>query len=176
MEDMNLQQLIGKLKTEDTSYANISKVMQIMYWIFIPLFAFSTVHSYLDSKNFDELIGGICFILSFLIFALFFRRYYKEYKYVDYSLPTLVMLKKAAYRYQPFQLRMLWILLAIVFMDIGLSIETGPDFSMVSTQLVFLGALTLAVFIGLLVYRIKYKPVRDHVLKLIAEIEGNSNK
>ena len=40
--------------------------------------------------------------------SFIFNKYHKEYNNVDYALPTLLMLKKAAYRYYPFRNETKW--------------------------------------------------------------------
>jgi len=164
--------LIVKLKTEDARYATLSRAIQIIYWIFIPLFFLITILEYTETKESDQLIGGALFILSFLIFAIFFGNYYKEYKYVDYSLPTIQMLKKAAYRYKPFQLKSLWVLLAIVLMDGGLTFKREFNETVLDVQIYFIGLMVVALIVGLIIWYFKYKPLRDEALKLIAELEG----
>jgi hypothetical protein len=171
-EKTNLEELVGKLKTEDSRYARISKAFQIVYWVFVPIYSFLAILSFIEDKNINLLIGGGCFVASFVIFALFFRNYYKEYNYVDYSLPTIQMLKKAAYRYKPFQLKPLWILFALLLMDAGLCFNSSLDFSIFHIQITFFGTMSLSVLIGLLVWFLKYKQLRDDALKLIAEMEG----
>jgi len=164
--------LIVKLKTEDARYATLSRAIQIIYWIFIPLFFLITLLEYTETKESDQLIGGALFIISFLIFAIFFGNYYKEYKYVDYSLPTIQMLKKAAYRYKPFQLKSLWVLLAIVLMDGGLTFKREFNETVLDVQIYFIGLMVVALIVGLIIWYFKYKPLRDEALKLIAELEG----
>lgn len=164
--------LIVKLKTEDARYATLSRAIQIIYWIFIPLFFLITILEYTETRESDQLIGGALFILSFLIFAIFFGNYYKEYKYVDYSLPTIQMLKKAAYRYKPFQLKALWVLLAIVLMDGGLTFKREFNETVLDVQIYFISLMVVAVIVGLIIWYFKYKPLRDEALKLISELEN----
>ncbi|MDY0279940.1 MAG: hypothetical protein RBR35_05190 [Salinivirgaceae bacterium] len=115
--NISLDQLVGNLRNEDHRYSRISRSFQIVYWSFIPLYTIVTILHYSETKEFNALIGGACFVASFVIFAIFFGKFHKEYKSVDYSLPTLTMLKAAAYRYKPFPLRTIWIFLAVLFMD-----------------------------------------------------------
>lgn len=170
-DNSNLSQLVSKLQVEDNRYARISKAFQIIYWVFIPIYALLTFLDYRESGQIAHLIGGVCFIMSFLVFALFFGVFYKEYKHVDYALPTIEMLKKAAFRYKPFQKKKLWILSAIFFMDAGLSFNQTADFSILEVQIYFLGIMAISVCIGLIIWYYKYKPLRDKALYLIKEIE-----
>lgn len=171
-ENNGLSHLVSKLKTEDSTYANISKVIQIMYWLFIPLFLIMSVLEYNKTGNTVELISGAGFLLGFLIFALLFGKYYNEYKYVDYSLPTVKMLRQAVHRYQPFQGRMVWVLLALVCIDIGLTFDKKGDAQIMETQIVFLGAVVFGLIVGLIIWNFKYKPLRDDAIRLLREIEG----
>lgn len=168
----NLQQLTGRLKKEDSNYARIIKAVQIFYWIFIPVFAVITIFEYSETRGLNTIVSGLFLMLAFLVIALTFRKYYKEYNYVDYSLPTLEMLKKAAYRYQPFQRRGLWVLLGLAFMDVGLTIDwLDQNTSVAHTQIFFGGSLFVGLVIGLVLWYIRYKPIRDKALALIKEIE-----
>ena len=173
IENNNLSQLVVKLKTKDSNYAKLSKAVQILYWFFIPLFVFISGMEYLETKKINVLVSGVCFILSFIVLALFFRKFYKEYKYVDYSLPTIQMLKKAVQRYQPFHGNSIWIVLGLVLMDIGLTFKwTGLGISITIVQAFFGGTILIGVIIGLIFWYFKYKPIRDEALQLIKEIEA----
>ncbi len=171
-EKFNLSQFVGKLKTEDIRYAKLSKGLQTVYWVLIPVYLLLAILTFIETKEIFQLVGYLCFIISFVIFALFFRKYYKEYNYVDYSLPTIKMLKKAVCRYKPFQLKAIWILIALLFMDTGLSIMMSVHFSVSVIQVYFIGAMSVAVLIGLIIWYIKYKPLYDNAKHLISEIEG----
>ncbi|WP_167618059.1 hypothetical protein [Maribellus sediminis] len=168
----NLEKLTGKLEKEDSNYARIIRAVQIFYWIFIPVFAGITILEYRETHSLNTIVSGLFLMVAFLVIALTFRKYYKEYKYVDYSLPTLEMLKKAAYRYQPFQKRGLWVLLGLAFMDVGLTIDwLDQNTSVVHTQIFFGASLLVGFVIGLVLWYIRYKPIRDNALRLIKEIE-----
>ena len=169
---LDFEHLLGKLKKEDTNYSSLSKALLIIYLIMIPLYIVITALEYFETKDVFQIVGGACFVISFSVFAIFFRIYYKEYKYVDYSLPTIQMLKKAAYRYKPFQLRTLWILPALVLMDLGLYFTSSFDIIGIKAHLYFIALMFLSIIAGIIVWYFKYKPIRDNALKLIKELEG----
>ena len=127
---------------------------------------------YFDTKELIDLIAGFCLALAFLIFALVFGSYQKEYKSVDYSLPILLMLKQAAERYHPFRKKSILALLAILLIYANLSLRSQSEFSTFS-QIIFCLVVILAILIGLVIWYFKYKPLRDNALANIAEIEGN---
>ncbi|MRT93518.1 hypothetical protein [Ancylomarina sp. 16SWW S1-10-2] len=168
----NLTQLVGELQKEDIRYAKLSKRFQIFYWALIPLYSILSIIDYTESNNIYDLMGSLCFVITLALFAIFFGKFHKEYKYVDYALPTLKMLKKAASRYQFFQLKKISLLIAILIMDAGLCLKTSLDFSVLDVQIYFLGIMLVAVLIGLIIWHFKRKPLRDNALRLIAEIEG----
>lgn len=82
------------------------------------------------------------------------------------------MLKNAAYRYKPFQLKSIWVLIAILLIDTGLIIQSKIDDSFGDEQIFFFGAIFIGLAIGLIIWYFKYKPLRDNALRLIDEIEG----
>lgn len=168
---MNLDKLVSKLKEEDAFYARISRFIQIFYWILIPVYITLAIFDFREEREINGLIGTFCFISAFLIFAIFFGKYYKEYKYVDYSLPTIQMLKKAAKRYQPFPLRTVWVIVGLLIMDAGITLDTLKDLPVYVVQIFVLGMFSIGIIIGLLIWKKKYKPIRDNALVMIKELE-----
>jgi len=173
-ESIDFIEFTNKLKNKDDSYANLSKLLQTIYWVLIPIYLILVIRHIFDKSPVVDILGSICFMFAMLIFALLFRQYYKEYKFVDYSQPTLVMLKKAAYRYKPFQLKTLWAILGVLLIDVGLSLNTSLGFEIIWIQILFLGAIAIAALIGLLIWKVRYKYLRDAALFLIREIEGEN--
>ena len=116
----NPDDLILKLKNEDARNLRISKNFQWIYWILIPIYAGFFILNPDDELNLLSRISGACYVVSFIIFAFIFRKSVKEYKAIDYSLPTLEMMKQAVKRYHLWQPRLLWALLSVLFIDAGL--------------------------------------------------------
>ena len=169
----NLNELIKDLKKTDSNYANIVKGIEIVYWIIIPLFLVLTLRHVFQNVPIMQTVGSLFILISLFILAFLMRYYSKYHSKVDYSLPTLQMLKKAAYRYKPFQKQTLWVLLALILMDIGLVLKDLPTRSFLQTQIFFGSSLALGVIGGLIWWYIRFKPLRDGALKLIRDIEGN---
>ncbi len=169
---MDTEQLTLKLKNEASNYANIYKVILILYWVLIPPYALLTVYHYTKTLAVEELVGGSAYILCFVIFILLFRRYFKEYKYVDYSQPTVQMLKMAARRYQLFQRNSIWAVFAVLLMDVGLTLDWLEEgMSFLTSQLDFGGVMLGALLAAGIIWYIRYKPLRDETLHMIKEIE-----
>lgn len=169
---IDIGSLTGKLQTEDQRYANIAKRMQIVYWVLIPVYMIFIVRLILDGNSTSEIIGGVCFMLAMLTFAFSFKKLQKDYNNVDYSLPTLLMLEQAVKRYKPFQLKTFWAFLAAAFVDAGLVFNRPESENKWFIQFVFLGAIVIAIFVGLLIWRKRYKPLRDEALKLIEQLKS----
>ncbi len=169
---MSFSELVHKLKKEDVEYKMLARGVQYMYWAFIPLYFLLTFLAWRDEQNINELISGFFYLTAFLIFAIFFRYHYKEFHEVDYSLPTLDMLKAAAKRYHPFPPKSLWLYFALLLMDMGMYFSPSLDYTFWQIQLGFLGLLLLGISGGIVFYRVKHKPIRNSALKLIAQIEG----
>lgn len=169
---INLGQLTSNLKKEDKKYATLSRRFQIVYWVLIPIYLVSMVGHLIEKSPVKDVLSSLCFLFAMLTFALFFRHYYKEYNNVDYSEPTLMMLKKAAYRYKPFQLKTLWVLLAILLIDAGLILNSSLKFDVLRIQIYFFGSITIAMSIGIILWYVRYKPIRDKALHLIKDLNN----
>lgn len=165
---INLEELVSKLKAEDTRYSRLTRGLLISYLILIPIYSITILVDVLQTGDLTGLAESICFVISFVIFALVMRNLYKEYKNVNYSLSIIKMLKEAAKRYQPFRFKTLWAILAVLFMVTGIFLN--PSISVVS-RFIVIGLFIVAIIVGLTIWFIKYKPLRDKALILINELE-----
>ncbi|TDN96731.1 hypothetical protein [Sunxiuqinia elliptica] len=171
-QQVRLPELTEKLIKKDKQYASMSKRFQILYWIFLPVFLIIIIVEIINGIPLKDIIGNVFFLLAILNSALLFRFYYKAYNTVDYSQPTLLMLKKAVARYQPLQLRTLWTLLGIGFVDLGLVFNSSLGFDLIRVQMAFLALVVVSMGIGLVIWWVSYKPLRDAARAMIREIEG----
>ena len=171
MLNQDLYDLTTKIKNTDERYSNLTKFLQIIYWVLIPIYLVLIIKDVLSNSPFLEIAASLCFLLGMLVFILIFKLYHLEYKSIDYAQPTLVMLKKAVRRYQPFQNKIWLVLLAVLLVDAGLSLRSLFDTDLIWIQVAFWAAMAVAVAIGLLIWRERYKPLRDQALQMIREIE-----
>ncbi|MFO7865163.1 MAG: hypothetical protein R6U85_14285 [Salinivirgaceae bacterium] len=169
---LDTDQLVKKLKKEDAYYLRLVKMMQYIYWALIPIYMFLAIREYSIDGVMEDAIGSIFYMFSLLIFAIVFRKFYKEYNNVDYSMPVLQMLKKAEKRYRPFTLKTLWLYFGVLLMDFGIYFNTSLDYTFWEVQLYYGGMILAATAIGYIVYLSKYKTIRDNAKRLIREIEN----
>ena len=163
---------IENLKREDKSYGNLSRRLQIFYLVMMLIYSVMAVIHYIESDQLVDLLSGLCLPIAFLIFVIVFGKFQKEFRYVDYSVSTIRMLKNAVKRYKPFQFKNIWVFVAMLVVNFGLSLKMEDGDRFLNFQIIFWGAMIAAILIGLLVWRIKYKALYDNALALIQEIES----
>lgn len=167
-----LDRLVSKLRKEDANYSRILKSIQIIYWFLIPLVLVLTIRDYMETNNLIELTSGVCFVVALFFIVFGFGKIYKEYKWVDYSLPVVQMLKNAIKRYQPFKKNASRLYFGLLLIDIGLTLERMDHSSFWATQIFFLGAIAMGAVIGLIWWYLQYKPLQDEAKRLLREIES----
>lgn len=129
-------------------------------------------------ESIDRIIKAF-FIASFIAFILIFRKSYKEYKNINYSLPVIEMLRETANRYRLRVDRVLTLIIPVLLMDIGLTLRFYNDFLSINplnrvliVQAIYIPVFTIAALIGIFVWRKTQKPLRDRALELIKELES----
>jgi glucan phosphoethanolaminetransferase (alkaline phosphatase superfamily) len=167
-----LNVLIHKLKNEDERYARISKSLQILYWVLAPIYLILITRDIVVKSSVESIVGSFCFLFGMIAFALLFSFYYRDYKFVDYAQPTLVMLKKAARRYKPFYGKGWLAFVGVILLNIGLSLHSLFESDLLTIQIVYWGVMIAAVLIGLGIWWVRYKPIRDEALQLVREMES----
>jgi len=176
---MNLETLISGLKTEDARNQKLMHNMQSVMWGIAAVYVFISVLKFIMATAWYEKLGGFLVMVAFVAFALLFRNYYKEYKSIDYGIPTIEMLKKAASRYGLFQLRGLYILAPLILEGIGLNFmmydglkNLDPFYRILIFQMGYFLMMMIAFLVGYLKWKKRQKPLRDHALALLKEIES----
>ncbi len=171
-DNINLDQLVGKLHKEDNNYASLCKILKLVYWILIPIYTIMGAIYYISTKDINDLLAGFLFVGSLLIFALILGNFQKEFNTVDYSLPTLRMLKNAANRYRPIRAKSLWAFVAFFMMGGGFYFSTLFNEYTVRFKSYFFILFFASIITSTIIWFFKYKPLRDNALRLITEIEG----
>lgn len=176
-DNNGLDKLIKGLKSEDSRNEKISRRLQWLYWGLLPIYISFLVFNPGGEFNSLDRIGFGCYIVGFISFAFLFRYNSKDYKNVDYSIATIEMLKKAAKRYKLFQKSLLLVIVPVIAIGAGMVLSTGTDGELILknillTQAMYWGAITLGFCIGVVIWFKRSKPLRDHALDLIKEIES----
>lgn len=174
---VSIDSLVSRVKAEDVRNIRIIKSFQWIYIVLIVLYAVLFIFNpYI--KSIDRIIGGF-YIASFIAFILIFRKGYKEFKSIDYSLPLIEMLRKTAERYRLRVDKLLTLIIPVVLMDVGVTLRFYYDFlpmsplnRVLAVQAVYIPLFAISAFIGILVWRKKQKPLRDKALELIKELEN----
>jgi hypothetical protein len=175
---VTLEALIQNLQGEDRRNLALSRIMMsVMIGVAIFYVIILVIKSIVGGPII-ETIGGLLVMLAFIIFAWIFRSYTHEYKAIDYGLPTTQMLSKAARRYKLFQGRSFLLFFPLAIEDLGLmmlmhDVFSGPQalIRIVIAQSFFVGVLCIAFYVGYLIWRKRQKPLRDHALRLLEELE-----
>ena len=172
IDNLDIARLIKNLKKEDTKYANLCRGIQVIYWVLSPMYLF-LVGEEIYSKGFTyQALGGTFFFMGMIVMAMGFSYFNKVYRYVDYSQPTLIMLKNVVRRYKPFSTRSWWIIPALIFIDLGLSFNNFTREHVITTQIFFWSVMLVSIIIGLIWWKIRYKYIVDDAKKMIKEIEN----
>jgi hypothetical protein len=175
--DMN--SLIYNLQNEDEKYKRISRNFQWLYWILIPIYAAFFILNPDKEITLLDRVSGFCYVGSMLIFALYFRYMYKNYKNVDYAESTITMLKNVVKRYRIWNSKILWIVLALLVLDAGVSLRfwqgsemVNPINEVIRFNIIYFILLSISISIGVGIWYVKHKPIRDKAIRFLKEIEN----
>ncbi|KAB2867631.1 MAG: hypothetical protein F9K37_12040 [Bacteroidales bacterium] len=174
-----IDSLVINLKKEDLRNLNLMKSFKWIYLVMIIAYALLMVVNPDPDLKLHTRISGICYVVAFGIFMLIFRKYHKEYSEIDYTVPVLEMLSKAAKRYKFRWKSILICLPSIILIDIGVVLSDffiNPEIdwsSIVIFQLIYFGLMTTSGFVGYIIWRTRQKPLYDGAMQLLKELEGN---
>lgn len=173
----DLEILIVNLRKEDARNLKLTHKMQLLMWVMAVLYLLLTLLEFIMSENWVKPFGATLVMASFLVLALFNRYFQKEYKSIDYAVPTIEMLTRAAMHYQVFHGRLLYILITLVVEDIGLCFFMSDIFKVADplprfliAQVSFIILLVFGFFVGYRIWRKHQKPLRDMALLLLKEL------
>lgn len=175
---LDINEFVGKLQKEDRRNMSLSRNMQWGMWILSIFYAvFFIVFPFYENTLYRT-IGWSLYVLAFLSFGFIFNYLKREYRRVDYGLPTLEMLKEAAKRYKLFQRKTILATLPVLLIDVGMVLITfdpGQPGSLLRTilitQALLIPAMGIGLFIGTRIWRKRQKSLRDAALKMINELE-----
>jgi hypothetical protein len=174
-----INSLIRRLQKEDTRNLLVFKRFQWILLVFVIFYSFIFIANPFEDIGLPVRITGICYVIGFLFFGLIFRKYYQEYKSIDYSLPVSEMLQKAAERYN-FRYKKTWVtIFPLLLIDAGITISFFQRLSALEpwqriglVQMIYIPTLTISFLIGVLFWYKRQKPLRDAALKLLDELRN----
>lgn len=175
----NLDSLVQKMQKEDTRNIRIMRNFKWLMFIMAPVYVLIFNIGPADEMNIYLRLGGVSFALAFLIFAFIFTKYLKVYRSADYGQATVTMLRNAVKRYKMQLSKIALSLVPLVFINAGVTlISIGEESEglfegyYLKFQLIFWPMIALAMGIGLLIWRVKQKPLKDAAEKLLKEIQA----
>lgn len=173
----NMDQFIGKLQKEDHRNLLLSRNFQWGMWALAFLYAILFIILPFKNNTVHEQIGWSLYVATFLLFGFIFKYLKKEYKLVDYGLPTLKMLENAAKRYKLFQRKLILAVTPILLIDAGMVFLTyhpeNPETllrTILITQALIIPSVGIGLIIGISIWRKRQKPLRDAALEMINEL------
>lgn len=179
--NLDFSGLVDSLKNEDLRNLRLTNRFQWMMFVLSPLYFILFVVGLLTDEPFYKHFGMIFFAIAFLVFAFIFRKYNKEYRSVDYGLPTVEMLEKAVKRYNFWQRKTILAVLPVVLVDIGMCFSNFDPFfgqeaefltRVLHIQAFFIPLMTVSFTIGYFIWRHRQKPIRDKAKELLQEIRA----
>lgn len=177
--DLNLEKLVSGLQREDSRNLKLTNNFMWVMWVMAPLYLVFAIIGLTTEEPSAQHIGFIFFSLGFLVFGFLFWTLRREYKSVDYGIPTIEMLQKAVKRYKFWQAKTYLTIIPVILVCFATSFSIEhllpyPDQikRMVIVFVVYLLVLCIAFFIGYLIWRVRQKPLRDKALAMLQEFEG----
>jgi len=174
---IDMDTLLANLRNEDKRTLRTMKNMRWLYFAMIIIYTLLMVVNPDPELQIHHRISGLCYVLSFAIFALIFQKYNKEFSSIDYSLSSSEMFRKAAERYNLNFKRYLVVIPPLLLIDAGLTISeyyrwttVDPVVLILITQAIYLGVILIGWFIGYLIWRKRQKPLRDGALQILKEL------
>lgn len=178
-QNMNLDTLIADMQSKDHKLKNIFKSFQIVFFIFIILYGGLFLVNPDPELMLNHRLAGVCYVLGFIAFAYYLRKYYQIYNRINYFDPVKKVLEDAQKRYRMFTPDSLIILTGILFINAATLLMTihnlfeniSAFYSFLIIELFFIGFIALAGLLGVLWWRKESKPIWLSAKKLLKELE-----
>lgn len=182
--DSYIEKLIDDLKKADVEYKEMMRNAERFSWIIAAFMVFLHVVLLLlpgQESLARDIYTGVSFFLAFLIYALYFRMYKRDYEKTDYSLTALEMLKRAVKKQKVINPRLLLLIVPTLIIAHNVSHSLTQRFNIGIFQsethkmLFVLGCFILIMSLfavyGYVVRHKKQRYYRDRAQALIEEIE-----
>jgi hypothetical protein len=177
---IDVDNLINRTQKEDERNKNLMKGVFILYVICTVLYSFLLLFNPDPDLTLYDRLGGLCYVSAFLIGAIYFRREYKIYKHMDYTLPLLQLLERTEKRYRFFSLKWIPIIIVVVLIDFGISLSISSHNHMwtqsILTKLCMIQAaywlfVFASGFVGYLLWKKRSYPIWKDSKTLLSELK-----
>ncbi len=177
---IDLDNLINRTQTEDNRNKNLMKGVFILYLICTILYAILLLFNPDPELTLFDRLGGLCYVMAFLIGTIYFRREYLIYKKLDYTLPLLQLLERTEKRYRFFSRKWIPVILVVVMVDLGISLSfTGQNHLWIQSPLhkflIIQSVYWIIVFtsglVGYLIWKKRSYPIWTDAKTLLSELK-----
>lgn len=176
---MNLDTLIVDMQSKDNRFGKLYKRMQIMFFVFIFLYGGLFLLNPDSELTLNYRLAGGCYVIAFTLFTLYFRKYYKQFNFVNYADSVKTVLEGAVKRYKLFNKDYIGIGIAILCINAATLLIMAPKFAekwnmlkaVLLIEALILGAVVVGLIIGVLWWRRDSKPIWLSAKKLLKELE-----
>lgn len=175
----DMDSLIANLRKEDSRNLKLMRNFKWIYLVMIVLYALLMVVNPDPDLELHHRLTGVCYVVAFGLFVLIFRKYHKEYSEVDYSLPVVEMLTKAAKRYKFRWKSILICMPSIMLIDIGVVLSdffATPEIdwsNIINFQFIYFGLMIISGFAGYIIWRARQKPLYEGAMQLLKELQNS---
>jgi O-antigen ligase len=174
---IDLDTILTRLKKEDARLSRNMKNFTWLYTVLIIVYLCLLVFNPDSDLVLQDRITGLLYAIAFLYFAIAFRKYWTNFRQIDYSLPVVVTFEKAVKRYDFSLKRLLVALPPILFIDAGVTLSEYPRLlsmepmnRILTVQAFFIPLIIVSSLIGYFIWRKKHKPLRDSARQLLKEM------
>lgn len=175
----NMDFFVSSLKKEDLRNERKTHFFQIIMWALAIIYGANFVINPNHKFDLTEQLGGLCFSLSFIVYALILNRLNHKFRFVDYGQSVTEMLRSAIKRYSLSGEKSLMVIVPVLLTDVAtvlLTRELGQGRTLwehiLRVQGMLIPAFVLGAGIGITIWYIRKKPLRDAAMTLLKEIES----
>lgn len=172
----NMPGFINSLRKEDERNRKMTRNLQWIMWVLAPVYLL--LFALPQNNTLYEKAGGLAYAVSFTLFGFIMKWLNKEYRMVDYGLPTVQMLSQVARRYKLFQRKILLVIPPMLILELAMIlILYKPEIPghllriTLITQALILPSAGIGFFIGCMIWRKRQKPLRDAALKMLNDLQ-----
>jgi len=177
--NMDLESLISELGSKDTKYKKMMKRFQIVFLIFIFLYAGLFIINPDSDLTIYDRIAGVCYVVAFTLFTMQFRLLHKKFKQVNYFDPVKKVLEEAEKRYRLWNKNQLLIGVAILCIDAASILVMFDRFNerwtlwefILIVQLLYVLIIGIGFGFGYLRWRNESRPIWLSAKALLKELE-----